>query len=74
MLFWLNGMFKVGPESASSHPGKISFRRPPDQSSLLSTDYGEFYRPCLLSKRGPIDCHRRQSASRSSSRALFSEE
>lgn len=24
MLFWLNGMLKVGPDSAAAHPGKRS--------------------------------------------------
>eukprot|EP01080_Neovahlkampfia_damariscottae_P008929 gene8929-878_t len=26
-LFFVNGMFKVGPESASSHPGPLSYRK-----------------------------------------------
>ncbi|KUI67175.1 hypothetical protein VM1G_03564 [Cytospora mali] len=27
MLFWKNGMFKVGPESAGAHPGPASYRK-----------------------------------------------
>ncbi|KAF3768147.1 hypothetical protein M406DRAFT_345789 [Cryphonectria parasitica EP155] len=27
MLFWENGMFKVGPESAGAHPGPASYRK-----------------------------------------------
>lgn len=26
-LFWINGLFKVGPESASSHPGPACYRK-----------------------------------------------
>ncbi|GAD94548.1 hypothetical protein NECHADRAFT_48151 [Paecilomyces variotii No. 5] len=46
MLFWINGLFKVGPESAGAHPGPAAYRK---GGPLTVTDANLFLRRLLPS-------------------------
>ncbi|KAJ0317094.1 hypothetical protein Brms1b_005127 [Colletotrichum noveboracense] len=45
MLFWRDGLFKVGPESAGAHPGPASYRK---GGPLTVTDANLFYFPAIF--------------------------
>lgn len=63
MLFWKNGMFKVGPEVYHLFPKAMSYANLKLSSSkpLISpTECWGTPRPCILPQRRPADCNRRE--------------
>lgn len=46
MLFWRDGLFKVGPDSAGAHPGPASYRK----GGPLTVSHTPLHITCFLSK------------------------